>query len=42
MLIVCMGTKEIIILKEGHFLNEFRLGFLRNQLQSVLFWIMVQ
>lgn len=37
MLIVCMGTEEIIILKEGHSLNEFRFGFLRNQLQSVLF-----
>lgn len=36
MLIVCMGTGEITILKKGHSLIEFRLGFLRKQLQSFL------
>lgn len=34
MFIVCMETREIIILKESHPLNEFRLGFLIKQLQS--------
>lgn len=40
MLIVFMGTEEIITLKEGHSLNEFRLGFLRNQLQSSQFFVL--
>lgn len=31
-----MQTGEVTILKEGHSLNEFRLGFLRKQLQSFL------
>lgn len=34
MFIVCMETTEIIIVKEDHPLNEFRLGFLIKQLQS--------
>lgn len=31
-----MENGEITILKEGHSLNEFRLGFLRKELQSFL------
>lgn len=34
MFIVCMETREVIIVKEDHPLNEFRLGFLIKQLQS--------
>lgn len=34
MFIVCMETREIVIMKEDHPLNEFRLGLLIKQLQS--------
>jgi len=34
MLIVCMATGEVTVLKEGQSLNELRLGFLRKQLRS--------